>query len=301
MARRLLGAARRAEDPDLGVLAAAVGAPRSLLRSPRRRRRLALAGGLLAAAGALAAVGVLGSNTGRSLDTPQRDEPAVLPARAPRRAPISTPSLADAADVGARFIRRAVLGVERGDTWSLVAPEYRAGFTRAAWRRGERPVIPYRGRLDRMALMASYADRVELAVRLLPPRGSGDGPLRMVLELRDAAPGAARRWLVASWAPPATLTPAPPAETRRILRPPPPKEGLTAAWLLLPLALVGGGLAVVAALAARGGWRSRRARRAYERSRLARAPSPDVPPEAHDRRRLHASRRSATGGREAAE
>lgn len=189
----------------------------------------------------------------------------MLPAPPPRRATLTGERRERAALAARTFLERAVLRVERGDTWGLVTPGFRRHFTRREWRSGTTAVVPYRGRIDRVGVEAVYADRVELAVHLVPHGRTGDPGASFALELR---PGPGRAWLVSYWAPQATLDPRPPSTAAPLRGRAAPSGGISQVWLVLPVGFVGGGLLLVCGLGARGWHRGTRARRAYERTRI---------------------------------
>jgi hypothetical protein len=217
--------------------------------------------------GALAGVGVHWRNTGHSEDLPVSNRPArVAPEpHLQREALVGARRQAAAATV-ARFLDQAVRGSGVGATWDLVTPSFRQGFTRAQWQRGVTPIVPYRYATYEVAVVDAYVDRLELAVRTYPPKRSTDAVQTFALELTRAGSGARQHWLVNYWEPKAPDTqPSSPLSARATATS--GKGELGAEWLLLPVALVGGALLVLAGLGARGWYRSSRASRAYRAER----------------------------------
>jgi hypothetical protein len=256
---------------------------RLLPTSPRKRRRLLYAGAVVLALAAVVAVGFALPN----YDGPGHGILSKAPARVVRQ-PRSVPLRArDRAAIDAtldRFLPDALRRENLGAAYELATPAFRAGSTRRDWERGSSPVMPYpaRGRtFHSWRLNYSYADDVSLDLLVHPT--SGDiGPIAFDIELRRRR----GRWLVDSFFPRAVF----PSEiaTRKeedqrplsspdfkplvvqqqAARADSNKGRLSAAWFVVPaavvalIALVPGGLAVVS-------WRrDRRLEREYRAGRL---------------------------------
>jgi hypothetical protein len=180
-----------------------------LLASPRRRRQLGRLG--LALAAVTAAVGIVLWNPGRPEPL---DEDALTPAGPELTAEPATPFRVTPEirrEVGTtveRFVGTAVVRRNLDEAWRLASPAMREGVTRAAWRAGELPVLPYPEQAIRhVDWRITYAEgnTIGVDVMVLPKAGSGERTIVYAVELADREPGANRRWLVDSWIPAATL------------------------------------------------------------------------------------------------
>jgi len=177
-----------------GVVAAA----RTVLESPRRRKRLTWAGFAVASVAGAALVLALGSNT----NTPPAhlsSRPADVP-EALIKAPLST----EARRVATRFIQTAVARENLGEAWTLVGPNLRGGLTRAQWVTGNNPVVPYPiERLDvaPYKIDGSYTKSALIEVALLPRKNAGVRAQVFFLELKKVGAGTESRWVVDNWVP----------------------------------------------------------------------------------------------------
>jgi hypothetical protein len=238
------------------------------LSSPRRRRRLLKGGSALVVLGTLAFVGIHWSNTGHSENLPVSNKAAVIvPEPVLHKEVLSGARRVAAGYTVQRFLFEGVLGKNRGDTWDIVSPSFRQGFTRAQWQHGVTPIVPYPVGSYRAVVSEAYTDRVEMEVRTYPKAHSGQREQTFSLELTQTGKGAGAHWVVNYWLPKATLNPAPAGGAN--LDPPSNKAVLGPVWLVLPFGLLGGAVLVLAGFGARGWYRGVRARRAYERQRLA--------------------------------
>ena len=223
------------------------------------------------------AAGVLWPNTGHSVQLPQHEG-----VKAVFQAPASVPFTGARGDavllVEQRFVEHAVFRHDVAAAFDLVAPSLRGSITRARWTSGAIPVEPYPAaavRQIRGRLLYSYEDRVSLEVRFVPKPGAPVAKQAFDLVLHRELPqhgGTAGRWLVSSWLPTGLI--ADPRAARAggldLASAQTGKGRIGAAWLLLPVALVGLALLALAGLGARGGLRHRRAVRAYAAHRARR-------------------------------
>ena len=177
----------------------------------------------------------------------------------------------DAAKQVARaFLVDAVLRKDPAAAWGLAAPSLRQGMTRAEWRTGNIPVVPYSADAlltARWRLSYSYVDQVGFEVGLFPKPGAAERGGTFTLELSAFGSGSHRHWLVSSWLPAATLNP-PPAFVDRTS----PgvaaasavgKRSASAYWLVIPLSFLALALVVPVALGLREWLRRGRAERGY--------------------------------------
>jgi hypothetical protein len=243
------------------------------LSSPRFRRRALKVGVLVAVAASPALVSIVFWDTATIVEAPLHGKADVyvppIPvemAAAERRAVIATAAL---------FVETAVKREHAERAYELVGPNLRGATTRAEWRAGDIPVVPYPVDDARWTFDYSYANEIGLQVAVFPQPGANVGPAVFNLSLRSVGAGAKRRWLVDSWSPrggggggsrPSRSDGSP----FRVDLAPPSRAATTlgAVWLLVPAALIAVALLVPATLIVVEGVRARRARRAYDASRL---------------------------------
>lgn len=242
---------------------------RGFLSSPRRRRRALWLGLVVAAAGGIAVVGVLFSNTGKKNETPFTKGPVQLVGPLPKSVEFTEDIQRDVRLVAAEFVATAVLRSHTERSYDLTDRTFHQGLTRAQWRSGNIPVVPYPR--DALAVVKwkldySYKDRVGMKIALQPKPNAKVGGMVFNIELRRVGPPSHRRWLVDYWTPAGQQ--APPPSKSAAGRPLGPattaKPGLGAEWLVVPVGLVFGLILLVPLVLAVRGWRRRvRADRAY--------------------------------------
>ena len=242
------------------------------MSSPRFRRRALKFGILLAVAVAAALVSIFFWNTATIVETPLHGRADIyvppIPiemAPAERRAVIATAAL---------FVETAVRREHAERAYELVGPNLRGTTTRAEWRDGDIPVVPYPVDDARWKFDYSYANEIGLQVAVFPTPGATVRPAVFNLSLRSVGRGAKRRWLVDSWSPRggggggARPTRSEGSAFRVDLKPPPTRStSLGAIWLLVPAGLIALAFLVPATLVVVDRVRTRRAQRAYEASR----------------------------------
>src|SRR5689334_6856933 len=114
-----------------------------LFSSPRRRRRARWGAVLLATAGVIAgAVILMPDNNGAKQPEARAGKPTIV-APAPKHVNMTKADIAAAKQAAAKFVSTAVLRHHVDQSWSLTAPELRAGFTRKSWSSGDIPVVPF--------------------------------------------------------------------------------------------------------------------------------------------------------------
>ncbi len=179
----------------------------STVASRRFRRRLyRWASVFVLLAGIAVFAGVHYRDVGKSVDPPLRNTPAQI-AKKEKTVPLSP----EARRVAGRFILTAVARRNLAESWNLVDPTLREGFTLAEWKTGNIPVVPYP--VDSIDVSPfkidySYANRALLEIALLPKEGTKVKPQLFFLRLRARGSGEDRRWLVDYWIPRgAALTP----------------------------------------------------------------------------------------------
>jgi hypothetical protein len=242
---------------------------RGRLASPRFRRRALRLGLLAAALAAAALVLVFFRNTSPLVEMPTHGRADVYVAPLPvalapaeRRAVIAT---------AASFVDTAVRRDHAERAYDLVGPSLRGGTSRADWRGGDIPVVPYPVEDARWQLEYAYADEIGLQVAVFPPAGATVRPLVFDLSLRAFGSGQGRRWLVESWSPrgaggsrPARRDGSPFQLGSQTIAPASARLG--AAWLLVPAGLVASAVLLPVAFLFAQRLRGRRAERAYQNS-----------------------------------
>lgn len=170
--------------------------------------------------------------------------------------------------VAAKFIRTAVERKNVDASWALVTPGLRAGYTRRRWAQGDIPIVPYPADQARWALDYSFENSVGFQVALFPKRGSKVSAAVFLLDLEAVRAGKSRRWLVSAFTP----TPqAPRGVSSPLARPAERLESdgqvLGAAWLLVPLALLGLAILIPITLGVSYWLRVKRAERDFAKGR----------------------------------
>jgi hypothetical protein len=179
--------------------------------------------------------------------------------------------------VARKFLLTAVRRRHTGDSWPLLAPSMRRGYTRATWAKGDIPVPPFPVYTARWRVGYSFKKEIELQVALFAKPQQHIRPVVFDLTLRRFKATGHYRWLVSSFLP----TPDPTGDFGSS-----PSGSLTAAarqasskahasrmWLLFPVGIFGLLLVVVAALGIRS-WRGARVYRAYIKDRYTSSSRP---------------------------
>jgi hypothetical protein len=222
--------------------------------------------------GAIAVAAVRWPNTGTSSQVPQHEGLKAIYV-APRSVPLGSARGEEVLLLEQNFVEHAVFRRDVEQSFDLVSPDLRAGFSRARWATGEIPVEPYPAaavKEIRGKLLYSYPEKISLQIRFVPKDGATVSEQNFDLVVQQFGPAGSRRWLVSSWLP-SGLGGRPRAATSIDLRAQPAARApLGAMWLALPGALVGIVLLLLVGLAARGWLRHRRAMRAFLSSRSSR-------------------------------
>ncbi|MDQ2981083.1 MAG: hypothetical protein M3R26_01995 [Actinomycetota bacterium] len=245
---------------------------RRLLSSPRRRRRLFRASGLVAAVGCAIAIGFLYPNTGREESVFSPGKPQVTHEEPPAT-PLSKSDLAATEQTLDHFVMTAVLRRHLDESYNLVTGQLRSGMTRAEWRRGEIPVIPFLAKdfaFAKSKLRYSHGNFARYDVLIWAKPHATTGSTSFSMELRAVGAGKNRRWLVDYFQPLGGGLSAPANQPRNPLsvrsQPSATDPPLGAGWVLVPLSIFGLIVLVPSGLAIRGWLRNRRAGRDYART-----------------------------------
>jgi hypothetical protein len=253
----------------------------NVLRSPRWRRRLGWSLATLAVVGAATAIGLTYSNTAER--APEAAPPPGMEAqvyKAPKHIELTRAQRARVLATAANFVTHAVARRKVEEAYDLTAPSLRGGLTRAQWRAGAIPVVPFPVEEARWKLEFSDEDAIGLQVLLLPGARSGLKPELFNMELAATGKGAEQRFLVTSWSPsglggggvPAAASSGP-GGLPNLGDAPGGQARLGGHWLLAPLVLLALVPLVVIGFFARGWLRGRRAAAEYAAS----APVRDLP------------------------
>lgn len=220
---------------------------------------------MLALAGGGAILGIFYANTGRPFEEHFSGSVQLVPP-APKPVPLSAKDHEAARIVAEHFIDTAVLRQHIDDSWELAAPVLRQGFTRAQWRSGNIPVVPFPANAVggiKYRVDWSGVDHVYLKVAIVPkPTSLVDGQA-YDMGLRRMSSPTGKQWKVDYWAATGIGSPSP---AKRAKLPPAeaPKAGIASGWIFLPIGLIAGLLLLIPiVLGVRGRYRVSRANRLY--------------------------------------
>ena len=120
--------------------------------------------------------------------------------RQPKHVPFTKEDRRAVRKVLARFVSSAVARCNVGASWDVAGPSLRQGVSRAQWRKGEIPVVPYpadkHGQGSWNTVDYSYGNRVGLEVMLFPKPHSG---YSMASAQTEVVRGHDGRWRVDYW------------------------------------------------------------------------------------------------------
>ena len=227
-------------------------------------------------AGAIAAAIVLWPNTAPNEQRGPSNVVAPIE-KEPKAVRLKAPDRKDALKVVTRFIYTAVVRKHVERSWNLVAPELRAGFTRKRWSTQDIPVVPYPAQTARWRLEYSDDRGVGFSVALFPAPGAQQRAQVFLIGLHTIGPGKHRHWVVDNW------QAAPSQGFQMVSGGGAPSAGgvlerasslddhvgsssESAAWLLLPLALLSLVIFVPVAVGSVNWYRGHRAARTLFRS-----------------------------------
>jgi hypothetical protein len=199
-------ATRRDLRYNTGVMVLAV------FRSPRNRRRGLWAAGVLVAAGAFVLANQLLPRGGEPPNVFERGRVQIV--RVPQKVPLTTERRRTIAALLDAFVPAAVERKDPMRAYPLVTPAFRAGVTRAQWRHGDLPVIPYDadGRYNGWTLGYSLKDEMSVDLLLRPGAREKRGAVAFTAVFKKRHD----RWLIDAFIPAATFAPDD-ADTSRIL------------------------------------------------------------------------------------
>jgi hypothetical protein len=231
----------------------------------------------LAFVGAVAAIAARYHTTAERETSPTGGQARVY--KPPKHIELTRAQRARVLATAANFVTHAVARREVEEAYDLAAPSLRGGMTRAQWRSGTIPVVPFPVEQARWRLEFSDEDVVGLQVLLLPTAASGLKPELFNMELAPTGSGEKQRFLVTSWSPSGLAQGGAPAAAAPSVGAggvPNVRESLDGTarlgsrWLLAPLALLALVPLLVIGFFARGWLRGRRAEAEYAASAPAR-------------------------------
>jgi len=249
---------------------------RSILRSPRKRRRLTYAVLIpLAITGiVIATIAMLPEAKPDPPETFGNQQAVNIAAREKtvRLTRADRKRVNEAIDV---LMNAGVKRKNPQAVYDVASPDLRSQATRAEWRTGDIPVYPYPALGDKFhGWTINFSQRNHLNVDLLvmPSKNRATlGPVALTIDLRKIS----RRWLVDGLFPIATFAPLPPQGNRGPVvstydlvpaaagsAPTGARSRISYAYFLLPAAIIGGGIAFVVGFFV---WRAIRDRRAHKR------------------------------------
>lgn len=245
---------------------------RTLLSSPRRRRRLAWGTLAVAALGAVALLIAFVRNTAGLHETFQPGQPQIY--KEPDAVKLTTAELREVHATAVRFMESAVARRRLEQSYRLTTPALRQGMSLAEWKTGNIPAQPYPVDTPSAAkwrVAYSYRDDVMLAFAVLPTHqaeAQGIRPMAFSMELKRLGTGAARKWLVDAWVPLGGGSPQlAPDDGGPSARPPAAVEApLSATWLALPIGILASIILVPIGIGLASWYRGRAEIRKYEAS-----------------------------------
>jgi hypothetical protein len=170
------------------------------LSSYRFRRRLLWLGLAAVALGSAALVSILFWNTGPLKDEHFSGGSAQVYVE-PTVTKLTPEEQQAIVAIAKRFVSMAVTRDDPESAYDLAGPNMRTGTTRASWKTGEIPVVPFPVDTARWRVDYSYEDEVGLEVYAWPEPDAGLQPTLFMMSLVAVGKGDARHWLVDSWIP----------------------------------------------------------------------------------------------------
>jgi hypothetical protein len=184
--------------------------------------------------------------------------------------------------IAQRFIATAVARNHVEDSWELVCPEMKQGYTKTSWSKGDIPVVPFPVDVGKWHVSYSFKEEIDLQVALFAKPKAKLNPVVFDLTVHPCGKQAGKRWLVSSFIPTpsasgdfgssvSTATKKGPNKYVPFaigVNPPSPlPHHASSTWLFLPGGIVGGTILIVLGALGIRSVRGRRAYAAYVRER----------------------------------
>jgi hypothetical protein len=232
----------------------------------RARRRLLWASVATAFLGAMTLTAVFFWNTADTTELRSGGRARVYVA--PKKTKLTKAERAEIVGVAQLFVDAAVARDHPERAYDIVGPAIRSGLTRADWKSGNIPVVPFPADAARWSVEYSNDESVGLRVILLATKAGTIDGAEFALRVVGVGAGDTRRWVIDGW------TPRGGGSTRSSSGSDSPAGAFAAAgferastrastwWLLVPFVLLCSGLLVPIVLWARERRSVRRVRRA---------------------------------------
>jgi len=148
--------------------------------------------------GAVVALVVFWPNTAPEEQQPPSNVAAPIE-KEPKPVRLKAPDKKDALVVITHFLYTAVARKHVDQSWNLVAPEFRAGFTRKQWATQDIPVVPFPVQSARWRLEYSDERGVGFSVALFPTKESHERAQVFLVGLHTIGAVKRRHWVVDNW------------------------------------------------------------------------------------------------------
>jgi hypothetical protein len=176
-----------------------------------------------------------------------------------------------------QFVLSAVRRNHVEDSWEMVCPQMRQGYSKQTWAKGDIPVVPYPANFAKWHLAYSVRREIDLQVALYAKPEKKLNPVVFDLTLQPCGASTSNRWLVSSFIPtpsasgdfgssddkshfdPIAIGTRDPSLFQ-------PKRG-SAGWLAIPLGIMLGMLLIALGIVGIHGYRGKRAYNQYVRER----------------------------------
>jgi hypothetical protein len=215
-------------------------------------------------------VGVFFANTGHPPPQTLNNEPPSLVAPPPKAAALSAVDREAARVVAARFMDTAVMRRHTEESWDIVAPAMRKGFTRASWASGNIPVVPFPAEAVlgvKFDVDWSGERKIYLRIAIVPKPASNVDGQAFDMGLEQTGDVGAHHWIVDYFVPYGLGQPSPAKRAAIAAAAPELKSRIPAVWIILPVAFIAGLILMLpVGLGARGLYRKSRAERHYRQT-----------------------------------
>src|SRR5262245_56024994 len=211
------------------------------------RRRLLWSAGFVALAGVVAGVVIAFPHPPKEAGNKLSPGGDIVEQAAP--APFKSQRKNEVIDVAQRFVMTAVARKHVEDSWALVCPEMKQGFTKEKWAKGNIPVVPYPVSTGRWRVSYSLQDEIDVQVALFARPKQHIKPV--VFDLTVQPCGQGKHWLVSSFIPVPSASGDYNIPDRNnpfgigTKNPKPLPNHASSTWLLAPAGIVGGTLVLV--------------------------------------------------------
>jgi hypothetical protein len=100
-----------------------------------------------------------------------------------------------------QFVLTAVRRNHVEDSWEMVCPQMRQGYSKQSWAKGDIPVVPYPANFAKWHLSYSVRREIDLQVALYAKPEKKLNPVVFDLTLQPCGASTSNRWLVSSFIP----------------------------------------------------------------------------------------------------